>query len=315
MRLIVLYLPKGDHMIGSSLFQALFVTFLWSTSWVLIKLGLSEIPALVFAGLRYSVAAMCLLALLIGRGQWRAVKQLSRRDWLLLAALGLIFYALTQGAQFLGLFYLPAITTNLLLSLTTIVVAFLGIALLRETPRWTQWLGMGFYLLGVLLYFYPAAIPLDRMLGLAIVLVGVLANAAASILGRFVNRSATLTPLLVTAISMAIGAVILLALGIGLQGFPALSLTGWGIVLWLALVNTAFAFTLWNHTLRSLSAMESSIINNAMLIQIPLLALIFLGESINVQQLAGMLLAGLGILAVQLTRRAGRCNARPDTAP
>jgi drug/metabolite transporter (DMT)-like permease len=41
--------------------QALLVTFLWSTSWVLIKIGLQDIPALTFAGLRYSLAFVCLL--------------------------------------------------------------------------------------------------------------------------------------------------------------------------------------------------------------------------------------------------------------
>jgi len=35
--------------------QALFVTFLWSSSWVLIKFGLEEIPPLTFAGLRYGL--------------------------------------------------------------------------------------------------------------------------------------------------------------------------------------------------------------------------------------------------------------------
>ena len=30
----------------TAVFQALFVTFLWSTSWVLIKIGLVDIPAL-----------------------------------------------------------------------------------------------------------------------------------------------------------------------------------------------------------------------------------------------------------------------------
>ncbi len=43
--------------------QALFVAFLWATSWVLIKIGLGEIPALTFAGLRFTLAAMCLLPL------------------------------------------------------------------------------------------------------------------------------------------------------------------------------------------------------------------------------------------------------------
>ena len=74
---------------------------------------------------------------------------------------------------------------------------------------------------------------------------------------------------------MAVGAAVLLGIGIGTQGPPTLSLQGWGIVLWLAVVNTALTFTLWNHTLRSLSATESSVINNTMLIQIAVLAWLF----------------------------------------
>jgi len=45
----------------TAVLQALFVTFLWSTSWVLIKIGLEQIPALTFAGLRYSLAFLCLV--------------------------------------------------------------------------------------------------------------------------------------------------------------------------------------------------------------------------------------------------------------
>ncbi|MCW8805069.1 MAG: DMT family transporter, partial [Ignavibacteriaceae bacterium] len=70
--------------------------------------------------------------------------------------------------------------------------------------------------------------------------------------------------------------------------------------LWLAIINTALAFTIWNLTLRTLSAMESSIINGTMLIQIAILAWIFLGEAITVKEGAGMLIAALGALLVQL---------------
>ena len=76
-------------------------------------------------------------------------------------------------------------------------------------------------------------------------------------------------------------------------------------------VNTAFAFTLWNLTLRKLSAMESSLINNTMLIQIAILAWVFLGESLGVRQVAGLLLASLGTLVVQL---AGRGSRYPNNA-
>ena len=121
-------------------------------------------------------------------------------------------------------------------------------------------------------------------------------------LGREINRRGDLPPVVVTAISMGIGAPVLLVGGTVAQGFPALSVTSWLIVAWLAVVNTAFAFTLWNHTLRTLSAFESSIINNTMMIQIPILAWLFLGESITTQQGIGLVLAGTGILVVQVRR-------------
>ena len=51
-----------------AILQALFVTFLWSTSWVLIKLGLDAIPALTFAGTRYFLAFLVLLPLVVRPG-------------------------------------------------------------------------------------------------------------------------------------------------------------------------------------------------------------------------------------------------------
>ncbi len=89
---------------------------------------------------------------------------------------------------------------------------------------------------------------------------------------------------------MGIGAILLLGTGLATQGMPNLSLTHWAIIVWLAIVNTAFAFTLWNLTLRVLSAMESSIINSTMLIQIAVLAWIFLDERVTWQEGFGMVL-------------------------
>lgn len=59
---------------------------------------------------------------------------------------------------------------------------------------------------------------------------------------------------------------------------------------------------MWNRTLRTLSAMESSIINNTMLFQIAVLAWVFLGEGLTWRQVTGMVLAALGTLVVQLRR-------------
>lgn len=295
--------PGNSH--TRAVLQALFVTFLWSTSWVLIKFGLKDIPALTFAGLRYALAFICLAPFAFRGERGAAVRRLSPAGWGGLVALGVVYYAITQGAQYLSLQYLAAATVSLMLSFTVVLVAFLGIFLLKEQPSAAQWLGGGLFVAGVLVYFYPAQFPASQALGLLIAGVGVVANALSSILGRAVNRSQALDPLSVTAISMGIGAAILLVSGLAVQGGPPLSLAHWGLVLWLAVVNSALAFTLWNRTLRTLTAVESSVINNTMLFQIAVLAWVFLDEALTLRQVGGMLVAASGAVLVQLRRKDG----------
>ena len=109
--------------------------------------------------------------------------------------------------------------------------------------------------------------------------IGLAANATGSLLGRSANRGSTLSPVVVTTASMSIGAPVLLITGVAVEGIPSLTARAVAIIAWLAVVNTAVAFTLWNRSLRHLAAVESSAINNTMLIQIAALAWIFLGES------------------------------------
>jgi drug/metabolite transporter (DMT)-like permease len=291
-------LKQGSRL--SAILIALFVVFLWATSWVFIKIGLHEIPALTFAGLRYTLAFICLTpVLLLGRGRFSLPPQL-RRGWLRLFLLGFLLYTVTQGAIFLALSFLPAVTVNLLWSFSTVTVAVFGILWLAERPTLFQWAGIALAALGAVVYFYPVAFAEGQVLGIIISVVGVVANAGAVILGRQVNRSGDLHPLVVTGTSMGFGSIVLLVTGIFAQGLPSITLRDWAIIAWLAVVNTAFAFTLWNHTLRTLSAAESSIINGTMLIWIPVLAVMFLGEGITTKEILGLVVAGAGTLAVQL---------------
>jgi drug/metabolite transporter (DMT)-like permease len=291
-----------------AILQALFVTFLWSTSWILIKLGLrADLPALTFAGLRYSLAFLCLAPfVLFNPVHRRTLRGLPGAVWARLAALGVVFYALTQGAQFVGLAFLPAATLTLLLNLTPVVVALSSGLLTGESPARAQWGGILLSVAGALLYFYPLAVPAGQAVGLAVALLGVLANAGSALLGRRVNREAALSPLLVTTISMGVGGGLLLGVGVATQGFGRPGPAQWLIILWLALVNTALAFTLWNHTLRTLTAVESSVINNTMLPQIAVLAWVFLDEPLGARQIAGIALVGVGTLVVQLRGQRGR---------
>jgi drug/metabolite transporter (DMT)-like permease len=293
--------------------QALLVTFLWSTSWVLIKFGLRDIPALTFAGLRYTIAFLVLAIVALSSKELRqSIRSLSRSDWLWLIVLGLVFYTLTQGAMFVALGNLPAISLTLILSFTPAVVALVAIPWLGERPRRIQWIGMFLFLLGVMIYFAPFRVSL-KAIGLAAGITCLLANAISTLMGRAINRRQELHPLAVTVVSMGVGSMGLLVVGLTTQGLPRLDANNWAIILWLAIVNTAFAFTLWNHTLRRLTAVESSIINNTMTIQIAILAWLFLGETLDAKGLAGLTLAVMGALLVQRPRLVDRPGSEPET--
>ena len=291
---------KSSHII--TILQALFVTFLWSTSFIIIKWGLIEIPPITYAGLRYIIAFLCFIPFVSREKYINEIRELRKSQWHKLILLGFIFYTFTQGAQFLGLSLLPSVTVSLMLNFTPLIVAVMGIFLLSEKPSILQWFGSALFIVGIITYFFPVSLITSQGLGLVIMFIGVLANAGSAIIGRDINRNKDISPLVVTFISMGVGAIILVIIGFSMDGFPEISLKTWIYLLWLAVINTAFAFTLWNFTLRTLTAMESSIINGTMLIQIAVLAWYFLDENISFQEGIGMVIAAVGAVLVQIKK-------------
>jgi drug/metabolite transporter (DMT)-like permease len=291
---------------ASSVLIALLVTFLWSSSWVLIRWGLDDeaLEPLTFAALRYGLAALVLMVWVLSRRPLRHnLFEMDRASLIQVLVLGLAFYALTQGAQFIAIDNQPAATTSLILSWTPLLVAVVGGWSIAESSSGRQFGGALLVVAGA--WFYFAGDLGATATGMVAALVGLGANAASSLLGRHVNRGTNLAPTVVTASSMAVGAAILIVTGLIVEGFPVISSRAWLIVVWLAVVNTALAFTLWNLSLRRMSALESAAINNTMLIQIAILAWIFLDEPLGLGEVFGIALVSVGILLTQtvFTRR------------
>lgn len=290
----------------TAVWLALLVTFLWSTSWVLIRWGLDDegLRPLTFAALRYGLAAVLLVVVAIVSDRRRPRLRHAERGLLLrLVALGIVMYALTQGAMFVALDEQPAATTSLILSLTPLLVAGGAAVTLSEVPSRAQIGGAMIVLVGAACYF--AGDLGATSVGLLAAVTALSANVAAAIIGRSVNRTDALPAVAVTAVSMTVGAGVLVLLALGLEGMPVISLRGWLIIGWLALVNTALAFTLWNLSLQRLSAVESAGINNTMLVQIAVLAWLLLGESPGFLGLLGIALVSCGVYLVQVNRRRG----------
>jgi drug/metabolite transporter (DMT)-like permease len=305
-------MPHHPHRRAVAL--ALFVTVLWSSSWVIIRFGLDDegLTPLTFAGLRYVVAAGLLIIVVLTRPRSRAtLRSLDRRQLGGLAALGIVLIAIAQGAQFVALDHQPAATTSLVLSMTPLLVALAAGVSLGERATARQIVGALLVASGAVLFFsgsLAATAP-----GMAAAIVCLVANSSGSLLGRSVNRDVRTSPLITTAVSMAFGAVLLLGAGVVVEGLPSVSPTAWLYIGWLAAVNTAFAFTLWNDSLQQLTATESAAINNTMLIQIAVLAWVFLAETPSPVQVAGILAVSVGItLGQRMAWRSSLADRTPS---
>ena len=279
---------------------SLLVVIIWSTSWILIKFGLKDIPALTFAGLRYFLAFLFLTPFLLKRKVRQQIKDFSKNDWKLVILMGVISYFVAQGSQFLGLAYLPATTLNLVLNLTSVFVMISAIFLIREIPTRLQVLGLLVNLAGVFIFFYPAGLAGNSPVGFIYGIVCLLANGFATLIGRKVNYQGRLNPIAVTLVSMGIGSSLMLVCGLLWQGLPPISTQSLVILIVLAVVNTSFTFVLWNYTLQTLTAMESSIINGTMLVFISILSWIFLDETQSLQAIIGLILAFIGAIIVNI---------------
>ena len=136
-----------------ALSEALLTTFLWSSSYVLIKRGLVGISPLLFAGCRYFLAFLCLLTIsLLTR---RNFPLIAREEWIYLACLGLSGYAGMPAFQFLGLVYLGATDSAFISNFNPLFVALVSWVLKKRSPGKIQWLGFFLSLVGATVYFFP----------------------------------------------------------------------------------------------------------------------------------------------------------------
>lgn len=283
---------------------------------MLIRIGLDDrhLPPVTFAGLRYALASGVLWAW-IGSSPVRrvAVSSIERRHVPGLVLLGLLFYAVAQGAQFVAIDHQSAAATSLVLSLTPAVVAALAAHRLGERAGPGQWVGAGAIAIGATLVLGG---DLEATaVGMAAAVAGLAGNAGGLVCGRWVNRDGALSPVTVTATTMTIGAVVMVVVGALSEPAPTLDPLAWLIVAWLAVVNTALAFTLWNLVLARIEAGRASALQSTMLVQITLLAWVFLGEFPGVVGLVGVAVASVGVRLASRQSATSTKSISSSTAP
>jgi drug/metabolite transporter (DMT)-like permease len=288
-----------------ALLEASLTTAIWGSSFVVAKIGLREMGPLTLAGLRYFVAFLMLLPFLPRRlaASGRPSPSLTGQ----LALVGLFAYLVGNGCFFTALKVIPSTTVSFLMGLIPILILVGSLLWLKENPTGWQVAGMVICLMGTALFFLPGMQP-KSWSGIPVLGIGIVGFSLFGLLSRSIARDRKVDSLTLTAIPLAIGGGALLIVALPLEGLPKLTLNGMGIVLLLALVNTAVAYLLYNHALQSLTALQMNLVLNLSPFVTALLAAVILGEALVPVQWLGMTVATVG---VALAQRGGASSAPP----
>jgi drug/metabolite transporter (DMT)-like permease len=150
----------------------LLFVLLWSSSFISTKVGLLHLSPLLFVAVRLAGCAIVLGVLtVLLRRPW---KPLAGRRWLHCAIAGSLINGVGLMGPHVGLLIAPAAQVALMQSLTPLLTAVAGVALLGERLGMGQWLGLVLGLAGVGLVVGEAALESATQLeGLLLALLGV----------------------------------------------------------------------------------------------------------------------------------------------
>lgn len=288
---------------------AVAASLLWAAAIILIKLGLEDIPRLTFASLRYLVGAVTLLVWRTATRR-RGLPRFTGTTWRWLIALAVLLYAVVPATQFISLDLVDAVTFNFVFQAgIPLVTALLAGAVLREpTSRW-EWVGVGVVVVGIFM-FYPAVPRGSEATGIIFAVVAAVGIGGSNLLQRIVMRSGEVAAVDAAVIPMTIGSLGLLVLALSVEPFPDLGLEQVSLILVLGVVNTALAFTLWHHAMRTLNALHAGIIASGQVVEVPILALVILGESLTAGRGFGSIVVLAGILVVHFSKAAAARSGR-----
>jgi len=280
---------------------------IWGSTWLFIKLGLADLPPLTFAGIRFLFASVILLVLILARGiRWPR----QRRDWIVIAAVGLLQFTFNYGLVFWGE---QRISSGLAAVLQSTFPAF-GLVIahfyLPEEPITAK------KVVGVLLGFTGVAIIFSHQLSIAgqSALLGSVALVLSALCGSYGNvlvkaYGTQIDPFVLAAGQMICGFPPLLTLGIATEGNPfhfrwtataILSLT------YLVLVGSVMAFTLFYWLVRNMDVINTMLISLVTPVVAVVLGMIFLHEQLNWRLFAGAacIISGIGFIVLRKRRKA-----------
>ena len=242
---------------------------------------------------------------------------LTRRDWLVLAALGAVGHAIYQYLFVGGLALTSVANSSLTLAATPVVVGIISAVLGYERLGPLHWVGAALSLTGIYIVVGQGGGQEQTSLRGDLMMVGAVCCWAVYTLGAgpLMTRH---SPVGVTGLSMAIGTVLYVPVMLPkLRATPWLSLSAgtWMAILYSALFALCVAYTIWYMAVREIGSARTALYSNVIPIVAMLTAVVFLGERLTPGRLLGALAVLIGVALTRGRARTVGTEGSKDPGP
>ena len=275
----------------------LFGTFLcWGSMYTVSKIALSTIPPVTLLALRYTVAVPALFLLLLLRG---ALKPLGNGDAKTIFLIGFVGYFASFCLQMMGISRLTGSVSSLFGAMNPVFIPVLAAFFLKEKLTVSKVLCVAVSMVGVATIVGVNG-TVD-LLGAALMLTSVfLWSTASIIIRRFAGRY---DPMQVAMLSMLFALPLVGGWSLmELQAAPcAITLRSGLAVLFMGIVGTAGAHSLWNYSLSKMDASFCSMFYPMQPLVSAILGVLVLGEEITPSFVIGGVIICCGIVASVVT--------------
>lgn len=279
---------------------------IWGSTWLFIKLGLEALPPLTFAAIRFVIACAIIFSIIFIR---RIQLPRARADWILLAITGILSFGLNYGLVFWGEQYISSGLAALLqATLPAFGLVFAHFHLPGERLSWARIGGvvLGVCGVGVVFSNQLAVAGTMALAGCVALILSAMFAAYSNVLVKAYGKK--LDPAVLAAGQMFFGLLLLLAVGIPLEGNPLRfrwTPMAWIAMLYLAVVGSVIAFLLYYWLLRNMDVTKSMLIALVTPVVAVLLGMIVLGEEIGWRTLAGgaMIMLGIAFIVVRKAQK------------
>lgn len=270
---------------------------IWGAMYVVSKIVLEVIPPLALVWLRYVVALVALVTMaFLTRQSWR----IRWRHIPLVLAIGVIGYAVSIWAQFLGTKLSSAQMGAIITSATPAFMVVFARILLGEKITVRKAVSVGLATVGVLLIVGIGHVSRSNELGGIVLGLAALTWALMSVLVKRVPSD--YSQLVITMYGVLVAVVVMTPVSLlqlhGVAMTEFVRPTIWGGVLYLGVVSTAGAFFLWNKGLQMIDATSGGLYFFFQPLVGTLLGWLVLGEQVGIPFWVGAALILGGVLLV-----------------